>query len=178
MRILLTALLLAAALQTPDAHLTFTAPPSWHARPAASSMRVAEFVIPRAAGDAEDGELIVYYFGAQGGGSPQANIDRWIGQMQRADGGSAKDDAKTGTRTVNGLAVSIVDVAGTYVAEVRPGSSEHFNKPGFRLSAAVVSTPGGPYYIKLTGPARTVDAAWPAFQTFIGSLNYASPAAE
>ncbi len=172
MRNLFVAVAMIAAVQTTGGHLTYAAPPAWHTRPAASSMRVAEFVLPRAAGDPEDAELIVYYFGSQGGGSPQANIDRWIGQMQRADGGAAKDDAKTATRTINGLTVSSVDVSGTYVAEVRPGASEHFNKPDFRLMAAVVNTPRGPYYIKLTGPAKTVAAAAPAFDAFLESIRF------
>jgi len=172
MRNWLFALSMVAAVQNTGGQLTFTAPPSWQSRPAASSMRVAEFVIPRAAGDPEDAELIVYYFGAQGGGGAQANIDRWIGQMQRPGGGSAKDDAKTGNRTVNGLNVSSVDISGTYVAEVRPGASEHFNKPDFRLLAAVVDTPRGPYYVKMTGPSRTVAAARPAYEAFLGSLTY------
>lgn len=172
MRTLLFAVAIVTAGQTGGGRLTFTAPPSWHARPAASSMRVAEFVIPRTAGDPEDAELIVYYFGSQGGGSAQANVDRWIGQMQRPGGASAKDDAKTESRTINGLTVSSVDVSGTYVAEVRPGSSEHVNKPDFRLRAAVVETPRGSYYIKLTGPSRTVGAASPAYEAFLGSLRF------
>jgi len=172
MRNWLLAVSLVAAVQNTGGQLTFTAPPSWQPRPAASSMRVAEFVIPRAAGDPEDAELIVYYFGAQGGGGAQANIDRWIGQMQRPGGESAKDGAKTESRTINGLNVSSVDVSGTYVAEVRPGASEHFNKPDFRLLAAVVDTPRGPYYVKLTGPSRTVAAARPAYDAFLGSLTY------
>ena len=171
MHILLIALSLLAG-QASGGHLTFQAPPAWHARPAASSMRVAEFTIPHAAGDPEDAELVVYYFGAQGGGSAQANIDRWIAQMKQPDGRGV-EGAKTDSRTIHGLAVSAVDVSGTYVAEVRPGSSEHYNKPDFRLRAAVVSTPNGPYYVKLTGPARTVAAAGPAFDAFLASLAYA-----
>jgi len=63
-------------------------------------------------------------------------------------------------------------VSGTYVAEVRPGATEHFNKPDFRLMAAVVETPRGPYYVKLTGPARTVAAATAAYEAFLGSLRF------
>ena len=172
MRTLFLALSIIGILQTAGGHLTFTAPPAWHTRPAASSMRVAEFVIPRTAGDTEDAELIVYYFGAQGGGGVQANIERWIGQMQQPAGAPATDDGKTESRTINGLKVSSVDVSGTYVAEVRPGASEHFNKPDFRLLAAVVETARGPYYIKLTGPSRTVAAAVPAYEAFLGSLRF------
>lgn len=170
MHTILIALALAAA-QASGGHLAFKAPPAWHSRPAASSMRVAEFAIPHAAGDPEDAELVVYYFGAQGGGSAQANIDRWIAQMQRPDG-RGDSDARTESRTIHGLSVSTVDVSGTYVAEVRPGSGEHYNKPDFRLRAAVVTTPNGPYYIKLTGPAHTVAAAGPAFDALLASLSY------
>lgn len=151
--------------------LAYTASPAWHTRPASSSMRVAEFIIPRAQGDAEDGELIVYYFGT-GAGTVDANIDRWIGQMQQPDGSSTKKNARRSTETVNGLHVTTVDAAGTYVAEMRPGAAEHFNKPGFRLRAAVVETPRGPYYIKMTGPAKTIAAADAAFTAFVGSLRY------
>lgn len=151
--------------------LAYAAPAAWPTRPAASSMRVAEFVVPRAAGDSEDGELVVYYFGT-GAGTVDANVDRWIGQIQQPDGSSTKERARRSTQTVNGLQVTTVDAAGTYVAELRPGATEHFNKPGFRLRAAVVETPRGPYYIKMTGPAKTMEAADAAFAAFVGSLHY------
>jgi hypothetical protein len=151
--------------------LTFAAPAAWHSRAAASTMRVAEFIVPKAAGDAEDAEVIVYFFGGSGG-SVDANIDRWIGQMRPAEASAGSPAAKRAVQTVNGLKVSSVDVAGTYVAEMRPGATEHYNKPGFRLRAAVVETPRGPYYIKMTGPATTVAAADADFQKFLASLRY------
>jgi hypothetical protein len=171
--VLLVALAAVAGLQAPapGGSLTYTAPPSWHTRPASSSMRVAEFVIPHVTGDAEDAELVVYYFGS-GAGTVDANIERWIGQMQQPDGTATKDKAKRSSRTVNGLQVTLVDASGTYVAEMRPGATEHFNKPGFRLRAAVVETPRGPYYLKMTGPAATIGAADAAFTAFLDSIRY------
>lgn len=169
MHVLLTVFLLAQA--APGGSLAFAAPAGWQSRPAASSMRIAEFVIPRAPGDAEDGEIIVYYFGT-GAGTIDANIDRWIGQIQQADGSSSKDKAKRANQTVNGLRVTTVDAEGTYVAEMRPGATERYNKPGFRLRAAVVETPRGPYYIKMTGPAKTIGAADAAFTAFVASLKF------
>jgi hypothetical protein len=161
-----------AGIQKAGGTLAFTAPPAWKTRPAASSMRVAEFVVPRTdADDGEDAELVVYYFG-MGAGTVDANIDRWISQIQQADGSATKDTAKKSAQTVNGLAVTTVDVSGTYVAETRPGATEHFNKPNFRLRAAVVETPRGPYYIKMTGPAKTMGAADAAFAAFLGSLRF------
>jgi hypothetical protein len=172
MRTLLVLISLVFAGQSAAGRLTYTAPATWHSRTPSSSMRIAEFVIPRAAGDTEDAQLVLYYFGPQGSGSAQANIDRWIGQMQRPDGSPAKADAQTNTRTINGLRVSSVDVSGTYAAEMSPGAAEHFDKPGFRLRAAVIDTPRGRYYVKLTGPAKTVAAAGHAVDRFLASLKY------
>jgi len=67
---------------------------------------------------------------------------------------------------------SWVDLAGTYVAEVRPGATERYNKPNFRLRAAVVETPRGAYYIKMTGPAKTMAAADADFRKFLATLKY------
>jgi hypothetical protein len=166
-------LALAVALSTalPAATLRFDAPDGWVSHPASSSMRVAEFALPRVAGDAEDASLVVYFFGGQGG-SVQANLDRWVGQMSQPDGRSSASVATTSTLSPHGLKVTLVDVTGTYVAETSPGSSDHFDKPGFRLEAAVVETSGGPYFIKLVGPAATVGRWNDAFRTFLASLRF------
>ena len=170
MHVLLTLVLLAQAAPAPGS-LAFTAPSGWRTRPPASSMRIAEFIVPRAQGDAEDAELIVYYFGA-GAGTIEANIDRWIAQIQQVDGSPTKDKARRASQDVNGLHLTMVDAEGTYVAQMSPGSTERYNKPGFRLRAAVVETPRGPYYIKMTGPAKTIGAADAAFTAFVGSLRF------
>ena len=151
--------------------LRFAAPPEWSARQPASAMRVAEFSLPKAAGDAEDAELVVYFFGGSGG-SVDANIDRWIGQMQQPDGRPSKEVARRTERTVNGLPVTVVDVSGTYVAEMRPGSTERHNKPGFRMRAAVVTTPKGPYFIKAAGPAKTMGRWSAAMDAFVDSVRF------
>jgi hypothetical protein len=154
------------------AALTYAAPPAWHTRPPASSMRVAEFVIPKAQGDADDAELIVYFFGAGGGGSADANVDRWISQVQQPDGSPSTAKARRAERTVNGLKVTTMDVSGTYTAEMRPGAAEHFNKPGYRVCAAVIETPGGTYYVKMTGPQKTIAEAQADYEKFLGSLKF------
>jgi hypothetical protein len=156
----------------PAATLKYTAPAGWTVKTPATPSRVAEFGLPKATGDKDDAALVVYFFGSNGGGSVQANLDRWISQMAQPDGRASKDLAKTGTLTVNGLKVSTVDVSGTYVAEMSPGAAEHFNYPGWRLRAAVIETSGGVYYVKLTGPAATV-AHWDATYTaFLQSLKF------
>ena len=170
MRLVTTIALAAIAAQTGS--LQFTAPPAWKSRPAASSMRIAEFVVPRVAADPEDGEVIIYFFGGSGG-SVEANIERWVGQFRTESGGPVPVPQRTSSS--NGqLKITAIDVSGTYVAEVRPGASERFNKPHFRMRAAVVETPKGPYFVKFTGPARTVSQSLTAgdFDRFIKSLSH------
>ena len=153
------------------ATLTFSAPAGWKATGPSSPMRVAQFVLPRAAGDAADADLVVYYFGGSGG-TVEANIERWLGQMRQPDGKPSSAVAKRDTRTINGLKVTLVDVGGTYVAEMTPGSAQRHNSPDFRLRAAVIETPNGPYFIKLTGPSRTVAANEKTFEQFLNSVKY------
>ena len=132
-------------------------------------MRVAQFTLPRADGDDDDAELVVYYFGGSGG-SVDANMQRWVGQMQQPDGTSSSAVAKRETRHVNGLTVTLLDVTGTYIAETAPGASSHHHNANYRLRAGVVETSNGPYYIKLTGPQKTV-ARWDrAFNEFVASM--------
>lgn len=165
--IIVIALACAAALQA--ATLKFDAPAGWVSKPPASTMRVVEYTLPKVAPDTEDAALAVYFFGPQAG-TVQANLDRWIGQMSQPDGRTSKDVAKTTTfQTTSGLKVSLIDLTGTYVAEMSPGSADHFNKPGFRLRAAVIETSEGSYYVKLTGPAKTVGRWEKEFEAFVKS---------
>jgi hypothetical protein len=170
MHALISTLVLASATLLQAGNLTYTAPSGWKSRPAASSMRVAEFVVPRTAGDPEDAEVVIFYFGG-GGGSVDANIERWIGQFQQPGGAPAKGSARN-SFTVGALKVTTVDVDGTYVAETRPGSGERLNKPKFRMRAAVVETPRGPYFVKFTGPQATVSQGLPTFDAFLKSFGY------
>jgi hypothetical protein len=161
-----------AAVQTPAAGaLKFAAPQGWQPRDTSSTMRVAEFVLPPRGAAKSGAELVLYYFGGTGG-SVDANIQRWLGQMQQPDGRATSDIAVRETRTVNGLKVSLLDVTGTYIAEVRPGSTDKHNSPGYRMRTAVIETAKGPYFMKLVGPAETV-AAWNAsIDQFIASLSF------
>ena len=145
--------------QTGSGELRFKAPDGWTTEKATSSMRVAQYKLPKAEGDKEDASLVLYFFGASQGGTPQANIDRWIGQMQQPDGSDSKTKAKTENLTVNGLKVTSVDVTGTYQAEMAPGSGSFHNDDNYRLRAAVIETPKGNYFVKLAGPAKTI-ARW------------------
>jgi hypothetical protein len=90
----------------PQATLSWKAPARWQLAPNASSMRIATYRIPHAAGDTVDPELSII----RAGGTVEANADRWVGQFDEA----GQKSAKRSTRTVGGLEVTIVEVRGTY----------------------------------------------------------------
>lgn len=147
-------------------------PAGWVTEKPTSEMRFAQYKLPRAAGDAEDALLVVYYFGQGQGGSAEANIDRWINQIKQPDGGPSKDKAKTDSLTINGLSVNTVDVVGNYAGGMSPDSAPSNRKSIYRLRGAVIDTPKGSYFVKLTGPEKTVGHWDQAYTDYIKSFEF------
>ena len=147
--------------------LRLRAPDGWTSETVASNMRVSQYRLPHAEGDAEDASLVVYYFGQGQGGSVDANLERWAGQM-----GQTLDKAQKQAMTVNGLSVTLLDVTGHYSAEMTPGSAEKVDKPNSRLRAAVIETPKGPYFVKLIGSVKTIGRWDQEFLSYIKSAEF------
>ena len=142
-------------------------PTEWTEQTPSSSMRKAQYALPKVSGDGEDGELAVFYFGQGQGGSVEANIERWIGQISQPDGSSSKDKAKTNKKEIGGMAVTLVDVSGTYSAGMMSNAPP---RQAYRMLAAVAETTDGPWFFKLTGPEKTI-AKWSSgFDQFIASF--------
>ncbi len=137
--------------------LKWTAPARWQVAPNTSSMRLATYKIPRAAGDTEDAEMSVTHVG----GGAEANIDRWIGQF----GEDGPKNVKRTKRIVAGLTVQIVEIEGKF-----GGMDQASNKPNWALLGAVVETPDMPHFFKMTGPSKTVLAARAELDTMVGTL--------
>ncbi len=146
--------------------IAFALPDPWQAEAPSSAMRRAQLVAPGSAGPAE---LVVYYFGEQGAGAANANIDRWVGQFTQPDG-SPVTDAEQTRMQVSGFDVLKVDVRGQYAGGMGPPGQAHAAKPGQRLLAAIVSTDSGPYYFKFLGPAATVTEHAKAFDGLLESV--------
>ncbi|MGQ0504682.1 MAG: hypothetical protein ACT4TC_05125 [Myxococcaceae bacterium] len=158
----------AAAFAETAGGLTWTAPAAWKAGEA-RPMRAATYEVPSAKGDADKGEVAVFYFGQGQGGGVEQNVDRWISQFEQPDGKPSKDQAKTKKETINGLAVTTVELTGTYTASMGPMGPKS-NRPGYKLSGAIVEGPLGAIFFKLIGPAKTVDAAKGDFQKLLKSV--------
>ncbi len=166
--IALLAALIAVPLGAAEAGgLAWDAPADWASQ--AKPMRAANYVAP-GAGGAEDGELAVYYFGPGQGGSVEANVKRWIGQFQAPDGGPADALAKRSEKSVNGIAVTLLELDGTYLFKPFPMAPRATPKAGYRMVAAIAQGPDAPIFFKLTGPKATVAAAEKAFYALVDSL--------
>ena len=165
------AVLLIATGKAQEPALTFDPPADWIAVPASSPMRVAQFVLPKAAGDAEDAELAVFYFGGAGG-TVEANLERWTGQMLQPDGRRSADVATTTTFMTGDLAVTTLDVPGIYGGRGTPRLGDALPQAGVPAPGGGVETPAGPYFFRLTGPAGTVEAWDDGFVSLLESVRF------
>ncbi len=139
--------------------IAWAAPEGWVEEPPANQMRVAQYRLPAADGDAEDATMVVARFGGDGGGI-QANIDRWIGQWQAADGSPLpRGDVNITTRAVGSLTLTSLVLSGRFVAAVQPGAAEKHDKASHAMFAMLIITPEGLYSFKGVGPAATM-ARW------------------
>lgn len=159
----------AAATPARSGELRFTAQPDWITETPTSSMRKAQYRLPGADRSA-DASLVVFYFGPGGGGGIEANLERWAGQFEQPDESDPRAALKSSKRTLNGLAVTEAETSGTYVAETSPGSGERLNEPGWRMLAAIFEAPEGAYYVKLVGPAATVERWQASYRSFLESI--------
>jgi hypothetical protein len=142
------------------AAIEWTVPAAWHTMPNPSSMRLATYSVPRAPGDPADADVSV----TRAGGDTASNIERWTGQFAGAE------PPKPSVHTAHGLEVTVVEIQGVYTNGMSPGAKP---QPGWALLAAIVKTPGMPYFFKMTGPAATVHAARGAFTAMIDGIHSA-----
>ena len=138
----------------------FAVPAGWRSEQPASPMRKAELYVPGPEGTGKAGEAIitVFHFGAGQGGTVQLNVDRWFGQF---DGDNDAKGAATAKETIGTVPVTFVRARGTFQSGM-PGQPTT-PMEGQALLGAILESPNGDVYIKMTGPAPTVEKAEPAF---------------
>jgi hypothetical protein len=148
--------------------LNWTTPARWKSNPGSgSSMRAATYNIPAAAGDSEGAECAVF---KNIGGGVAANIKRWIDQFEQTDGSSSEAKAKQKKETIHGFSVTTVDLTGTFKGGGMMMGQPTAKKTGYRLLGAIVESPEGDIFFKLTGPEKTVAASQAEFQSLLNSI--------
>jgi hypothetical protein len=151
-----------------EGELTWTTPQGWVTEAPASSMRKAQYALPRASGDSEDGQCAVFYFGPGQGGDVGANVDRWASQFTTPSGGHPKPLVTEGT--VAGRKVLKVMMEGTYAPSPMMGGSAE-PKSGTLLLGAIVEGPDANWFFKCTGPKKTMESRRKEFDALIGSIH-------
>ena len=136
-------------------------PGNWKQGEPSNNLRLAQFEIPAAKGDAEAAELVV---SGPFGGSDEANISRWIGQFAAEERKSTVSKGKCDQGDY-----VVMELSGTYN---KPDGPPFLRKtkpaPGSRMLGAILKLKGGNYFLKLTGPDKTVAAAADAFRASFG----------
>jgi hypothetical protein len=149
-----------SASPSPRVGITWVDPPGLHRVPPADPTQRARYLVPRAAGDPEDGELAVFHFDPGQGDGIDANMNRWVASFTGVDPGHVKRVE----REANGLRLHTVEIArGTF-----EGAQ---TKKDYALEGASVEGPGGAYLFKMTGPAPTIAARRPAFLQLLDSMH-------
>ena len=145
--------------------LTLKLPKSWAQSDVVNSMRLATYDIPAVEGDEGKGELAVSTFGGDGGGVGP-NIERWVGQFE-ADGREVT--VKQGK--VGETVYHVADISGTYLKPVGPPILRKSEPTkGQRMLGVIVQLKGkGVYFLKLTGPDKTVKAQAEALRASFGA---------
>jgi hypothetical protein len=145
-----------------------TVPAGWTARPAASTMRLAEYVVaPLPAAPDAGAEVVVYFFGKSQGGNVAANLTRWKEQFSTTDGSPVPE---TITRDSTGaFPITFAEYRGTYARGIGAGDAANA-KPGQTLLAGIAETPRGTLFIQLFGPTARVSAERDTLMRFVRGL--------
>jgi hypothetical protein len=145
------------------ANLRFTIDSSWRLEQPKSAMRAAQFRLPSANSELADGELAIFtgIFG-----SPEANIQRWIGQFKKL---TTQPDIEK--KRVGLFNIQVLDVSGIMGNSMETMVSGSDNASESRMLAVVIDGhPLGPWYFKLIGPVDTLEHWKQTFDEMIDSL--------
>jgi hypothetical protein len=134
------------------------APATWVAEKPTSNLRVAQLRVPKVGADKQDAELVVFFFKGQGGGV-DANVQRWKGMFYPPRGKTIDDVSRVEKMKVGNVPVTYLDVYGTYKFKKAPfiPDSEAELRPDYRMLAVYFDSRNGPYFLRLVGPAATVE---------------------
>ena len=167
---LLLAFLLAAASGRAEpveiAGLTLQTPAGWADVLPTSPMRAFTWTVPGAKGEAA-GEVVAFFFGVDQGGDAATNLTRWAATMTTPQGTPAPA-AKT-TRAAGPVAVNQVETYGTYAAPPAAPGLPAMPQADTGLVGVILDFPGGPVYLRLTGPAALVRRHLAEFTRFVDS---------
>jgi hypothetical protein len=143
-----------------------TIPVGWATAPSSSSMRLAQYTIPRPDGSL-GAEVVVYFFGTGQGGDVAANLERWKEQFSTPDGSPVYD--KVTRDSAGAISITVAEYRGTYARGVGAGDAAKA-KAGQSLIAAIAETPRGTLFFQLFGATEHVSPQRDPLIAFVRSL--------
>lgn len=134
--------------------LKLSVPEGWKQKPQVREPRVAEFQIPGSGEDKPAADYVVFFFGKQGAGGLEPNVQRWISQVEPEG-----RKVRTFTGESSNGKYTLVDLTGTYKKSMGPPVlMKTTAMPGWRVINVFVETEAGPYFLKVDGPEKAVAA--------------------
>ena len=142
-------------------------PESWKREPTASSMRAAQYRVPPAEGEVIDATLVVF----QGiGGTPEDNIQRWIGQITD----KTETPVRETVETEDGLTISTIRMVGTYSVGSMMGGSGTPEPDSIFLGAVISGAEESfPVFLRLVGPRASIEPHLDQWDAMIASIERA-----
>jgi len=134
--------------------LKLSVPESWKQKPQVRDPRVAEFQIPGSGDDKVASDYVVFFFGKQGAGGLEANVQRWISQVEPEG-----RKVRTFTGESSNGKYTLVDLTGTYKKSMGPPVlMKTTAMPDWRVVNVFIETDAGPYFLKIDGPEKAIAA--------------------
>lgn len=147
--------------------LKSTPPKDWVAEKTTNEMRLAQFKLPKAEGDKDDAELVIFFF-RMGSGSEEDNLGRQLKNFEPAEG-KEKVEAKVSKVKLGDKDVTMQDLHGVYLSKSAPfdPKAKITKKPDYRQLYVIYKSDAGEFYFRLVGPAKTIEKHMKGFESFL-----------
>lgn len=153
--------------------LLLAAPADWVQVKPKSNIVQYEFSAPKLDEKEKDKAARITFTAS--GGSIEDNLVRWYGQFEQADKSSTKDKSKVEKFEVAGQTIHFVDIPGNFKDTMGAGPFAPSKAPtlreNYRMLGAIIETKDlGNHYVKITGPADTVEKLAEGFKKMLKEL--------
>jgi hypothetical protein len=143
-----------------------TAPGAWKEVTPSNNMRKAQFLAPKADGDKEDAEVVLFEF--KGGGGVEPNLKRQVATFQ-PPAGKDKVEEKSEKLKIGGADAVYQQVSGTLLKKAAPFDPNAKSTPvsGYKQLYVVFEKDGITASVFLRGPEKTVELHRKAFEDWV-----------
>jgi hypothetical protein len=135
----------------------FALPEGWKSVTPSSPMRKAQLEIARGP---EKAEVTFFHFGADQGGSAADNVARWYAQFPGSEKNRITENVQVGS-----VKITFAMTDGTFSSGMPGGPTTPME--GYALCGAILESPSGSVFVKMTGPNAVVKASTEAFKKMV-----------